>query len=208
MSENEGAGWSVRDVFTDTAELWGECDMACHGAGVHANLHSEHCRVAAIADSFRKIHVRLTTAPTLPPAIAARESAPQGGEWPLGDSDDDLLNVIRLKCEQFWNEHNLNDAEVHTTLEFIHARACKLLKRRSESARDGERLALVRERTAFERGRQDGLMTALGVANAYDYDPVGRSIVEILRPHIRALEADEREVIDSAISATASEEPT
>jgi hypothetical protein len=45
-------------------------------------------------------------------------------------SDDDsveLLQQIRRKCEQFWNEHNLGDAEVHVTLEFIHTRACKLI---------------------------------------------------------------------------------
>jgi hypothetical protein len=50
-------------------------------------------------------------------------------DWPTDTSDEDLLNVIRLKCEQFWNEHGLNDAEVHATLEFIHTRVCKLLKR-------------------------------------------------------------------------------
>lgn len=28
--------------------------------------------------------------------------------------------AIRQKCEQYWNEHNISDEEIHAILEFIH----------------------------------------------------------------------------------------
>lgn len=28
---------------------------------------------------------------------------------------------VRSKCEQYWNEHNIGDAEIHAVLEFIHS---------------------------------------------------------------------------------------
>ena len=32
---------------------------------------------------------------------------------------------IREKCEQYWNEHNIPDAEMHTILEWIHRETYK-----------------------------------------------------------------------------------
>lgn len=33
------------------------------------------------------------------------------------------MRAIREKCEQYWNEHNIGDAEIHAVLEFIHREA-------------------------------------------------------------------------------------
>jgi len=35
-------------------------------------------------------------------------------------SRDMAMHTIRVKCEQYWNEHNIDDAEIHAVLEFIH----------------------------------------------------------------------------------------
>ena len=31
------------------------------------------------------------------------------------------IDAIKRKCEQYWNEHNISDAEVHAILEFIYS---------------------------------------------------------------------------------------
>lgn len=43
-------------------------------------------------------------------------------------SDDrtNALDNIIAKCEQYWNEFNICDAEVHAILEYIHREACRV----------------------------------------------------------------------------------
>ncbi len=33
---------------------------------------------------------------------------------------DEAMAIIRDKCEQYWNAHNIGDMEIHAVLEFIH----------------------------------------------------------------------------------------
>lgn len=33
---------------------------------------------------------------------------------------------IQQKCEQYWNAHNIGDAEIHAALEFIHREAAHI----------------------------------------------------------------------------------
>lgn len=42
------------------------------------------------------------------------------------------LKVIRDKCEQYWNERNIGDAEIHAALEYIE-RCAWDIERRIES---------------------------------------------------------------------------
>jgi len=47
------------------------------------------------------------------------------------DADITRLRVAAAtsirKCEQYWNEHNIPDEEVHAALELIHNKLCKAL---------------------------------------------------------------------------------
>jgi len=50
--------------------------------------------------------------------------------WPMSESRNEsgdqwarALQAITEKCEQYWNEHNICDAEIHAVLEFIHQQA-------------------------------------------------------------------------------------
>ncbi len=47
--------------------------------------------------------------------------------------DKDPLKCILMKCEQYWNEHNICDEEVHASLETIHRWA-------SDAQQENERL--------------------------------------------------------------------
>lgn len=42
-----------------------------------------------------------------------------------GDPDQDPLELIRAKCEQYWNERRISDEEVHSFLGWIHVQAHK-----------------------------------------------------------------------------------
>ena len=37
----------------------------------------------------------------------------------------ELLNAIQRKCEQYWNEMNIEDAEIHAVLGVIHTLAAQ-----------------------------------------------------------------------------------
>lgn len=40
----------------------------------------------------------------------------------------DCVERIQNKCEQYWNEHNISDVEVHAILEFIHREAGQITR--------------------------------------------------------------------------------
>lgn len=47
-------------------------------------------------------------------------SSERKNELSTREFNDDPINNIITKCEQFWNEHNLTDEEVHASLGLIH----------------------------------------------------------------------------------------
>ena len=46
----------------------------------------------------------------------------------------ELLNAIQRKCEQYWNEPNICDAEIHAVLENIHEAAGRAARSLNEPA--------------------------------------------------------------------------
>lgn len=43
-------------------------------------------------------------------------------------TDKGLAQEIKDKCEQYWNAHNIADAEIHAVLEFVHIRIEEMMQ--------------------------------------------------------------------------------
>jgi len=50
----------------------------------------------------------------------------------------DIIAEIKSKCEQYWNERNICDEEIHAILEFIHVRCSALDQERDNSKKEAE----------------------------------------------------------------------